>query len=310
MNNIPDDAGNLFHFLFEENSTEEKEKGLIDVIIRYSNSGRLALRKYYDEVYAEKNLLDDIINNLSSNFGDLVLYLFMSPIEYDCLELYNALNKITYHTDNIIEILTSRPKNYLNLLVPKYEEVYKQNLKQEIENKYKGIVGKRLTSLFDIEREENKNSVNLNECKEIALKLAKLTCKEWITDENIFNEIFAKKSPKELIIIGRYYFKENNITMPTAIEEFLEEDEKHLLRELIYNVCRPAELFCKKLKKAIQGLGTDTNTVNRICVTRNELDTTLIRKFYKYLYGVDLQDDVIGDTSGAYQLLLCELFSK
>ena len=38
MNNIPDDAGNLFHFLFEENSTEEKEKGLIDVIIRYSNS--------------------------------------------------------------------------------------------------------------------------------------------------------------------------------------------------------------------------------------------------------------------------------
>ena len=98
--------------------------------------------------------------------------------------------------------------------------------------------------------------------------------------------------------------------MPTAIEEFLEEDEKHLLRELIYNVCRPAELFCRKLKKAIQGLGTDTNTVNRICVTRNELDTTLIRKFYKYYYGVDLQYDVIGDTSGAYQLLLCELFSK
>ena len=234
----------------------------------------------------------------------------MSPIEYDCLELYNALNKITYHTDNIIEILTSRPNVYLKQLIPKYEEVYKQNLKEEIENKYKGIVGKRLTSLFDIERDINDKSINLNECKEIAQKLAKLTCKEWITDDNIFNEIFAKKSPKELIIIGRYYFKENNITMPTAIEEFLEEDEKHLLRELIYNVCRPVELFCRKLKKAIQGLGTDTNTVNRICVTRNELDTTLIRKFYKYYYGVDLQYDVIGDTSGAYQLLLCELFSK
>jgi len=310
MNNIPEDAGSLFTCLFEEIPTEEKEKGIIDIIIRYSNSGRLALRKYYDEVYAEKNLLDDIINNLSSNFGDLVLYLFMSPFEYDCLELYNALNKITYHTDNIIEILTTRPNKYLNQLLPKYEEVYKQNLKEEIEKKYKGIVGKRLTSLFDIERDPNDKKIDLNECKEIAEKLAKLQCREWISDDNIFNEVFAKKSPKELIIIGRYYFKENNITMPFAIEEFLEEDEKHLLRELIYNVCRPAELFCKKLKKAIQGLGTDTNTVNRICVTRNELDTTLIRKFYKYFYGVNLQEDVIGDTSGAYQLLLCELFSK
>ena len=74
--------------------------------------------------------------------------------------------------------------------------------------------------------------------------------------------------------------------MPFAIEEFLEEDEKHL--------------FCKKLNKAIQGLGTDTNTVNRICVTRNELDTLLIIKFYKYFYGVNLQEDVIGDISGAY----------
>jgi hypothetical protein len=125
----------------------------------------------------------------------------MSPIEYDCLELYNALNKITYHTDNIIEILTSRPNVYLKQLIPKYEEVYKQNLKEEIENKYKGIVGKRLTSLFDIERDSNDKSINLNECKEIAQKLAKLTCKEWITEDDIFNEIFAKKSPKELIII-------------------------------------------------------------------------------------------------------------
>ena len=69
-------------------------------------------------------------------------------------------------------------------------------------------------------------------------------------------------------------------------------------------------MYAQKIREAVTGLGTDTNCLNRILVSRNEIDMTMIRKFYKYYYKVKLQEDVIGDTSGSYQRILIELSSK
>ena len=305
---IPEDAEKLYTSLFNSETEDQKDQGVIDVTIRYGNSGRLALKKYYDAVYAEKSFDEDIKNQLSGHFYDLVNYLFMSPIDYDCLEFNNAINKITYNTDNVYELVTARPKWFLQAVKQKYQQLYNQNLPAEIEKKIGGIVGKRLRQLFEIERTVNKNP-DPSECEAIAKELSTYVVSDWIKEDKLFN-YFATKSPEELILIGRYYYKITGMPLTIAIEEKAIDEEKTFLTELLYNACRPAELFSKKVKSAILGLGTDTNAINRIAVTRNEIDTTMIRKFYKYYYKVNLQDDIVGDTSGGYQTLLCELFSK
>jgi len=305
---IPEDAAKLYNSLYTAETEEEAQQGIIDVVTRYGNAGRLALKKYYDAVYAEKSLEEDIKSQLSGHFGDLVNYLFMNPIDFDVMEMHNSLDKITYNTDNVYELVTCRPLWYLQQMKQKYMETYNEDLQQVIEKKFGKNVGKRLSSLFEIERNNN-NNPDPNECSQLAKLLAQYKPEDWIKSDELFN-IFATKSPEELILIGRYFYKETGMPLTVACEEELSGDDKNFMTELLYNTCRPAELFARKIHQCIKGLGTDTNGLNRIAVSRNEIDTTMMRKFYKYYYRVNLQDDVIGDTSGAYQTLLCELFSK
>ena len=50
--------------------------------------------------------------------------------------------------------------------------------------------------------------------------------------------------------------------------------------------------------------------MNRVIVTRNEVDMDVIKEYYKILYSKNLVDDVKGDTSGKYQKLLVALIEK
>lgn len=45
---IPEDAEKLYTSLFNSETEDQKDQGVIDVTIRYDNSRRLALKKYYD----------------------------------------------------------------------------------------------------------------------------------------------------------------------------------------------------------------------------------------------------------------------
>lgn len=57
----------------------------------------------------------------------------------------------------------------------------------------------------------------------------------------------------------------------------------------------------------MKGLGTRDTQLIRICVTRDEIDMALIKRYYKLLYKTELIDDIIGDCSGSYRNLLIEV---
>ena len=44
----------------------------------------------------------------------------------------------------------------------------------------------------------------------------------------------------------------------------------------------PAHFFAMQLRKSIEGLGTDEETLSRVLVTRHEVDMGFIRAYYKY----------------------------
>ena len=305
---IPLDAEKIYNALFNALG-EERELGVLEVTMKYGNSARRALEKYYDAVYCEKSFMEDVKSQLSGHFRDVITYLFMDPIEYDCLELKNAFPGFTYNQNNIFELITARPHWHLQLVEQKYNQLYGKDLSTEITNHFKGDVGRDLNIILKTPRNENKEPDH-KDAEACAKILYECEPSEWVKNEKIFTDIFASKSPEELILIGRYYYKKTGVTPNVYAEKNLSGKEQILIREVLYNVCRPAELFAQKIREAVTGLGTDTNCLNRILVSRNEIDMTMIRKFYKYYYKVKLQEDVIGDTSGSYQRILIELSSK
>jgi len=54
-------------------------------------------------------------------------------------------------------------------------------------------------------------------------------------------------------------------------------------------------------------LGTKEATLNRIIITRSEIDLVQIKAAYKHLFNRELERDVSSDTSEDYKKLLLEL---
>ncbi|GEM_PF-1752475 len=61
------------------------------------------------------------------------------------------------------------------------------------------------------------------------------------------------------------------------------------------------------LHSAVQGAGTDEKTLSRILSGRNNREMQAIKEEYQNLYGVSLEEDVKGDTSGNYEKALLKL---
>jgi hypothetical protein len=78
---------------------------------------------------------------------------------------------------------------------------------------------------------------------------------------------------------------------------------KSLFNEILFNNINPSEMFADKIYSVLKGIGTDTNTLNRILSTRNEIDLVDIREIYFIKYNKKLVDAIKSDTSGDYQTL-------
>lgn len=57
----------------------------------------------------------------------------------------------------------------------------------------------------------------------------------------------------------------------------------------------------------MKGLGTKESTLNRITITRSEIDLVQIKEAYNRLFNRELERDVSSETSGDYKKLLLEL---
>ena len=307
MQTIEETASNLHNALF---TSKTKEQDIISIILQNDSNRRQAIKKYYTAVFNEKGLADDLKNKLSSYFKDLVTHLFSSPVEYDCFQLQRAFKGMSVDEECVYEIITNRPFWMINEIKIKYTEMFQKDLQKEIEKKCSGHIGRNLLILMNTERRTTKHPDN-KKCENDAKTLYSVTKEEmWGTNEDIFKNIFAKSSPEELVLTMRYYFKKTGANFIKECDAKLSSKMKVFFRELIYNVINPAEIMAEKVKKAVKGLGTDTNLLERIIISRHEVDMEAIREYYKDKFKVSIQEDIIDDTSGNYQKLLVALSEK
>ena len=283
------------------------EEHLILVVTSNKTQERLKIKKAYEEKY-KKNLIDDLKSELSGKFEDAMVALFKEPVEYDCECIYNAMKGAGTDENCLIEVIASRPNWLLEKIKKKYSELYKKELVEDIKGDTSGDFQKILEGILRCKRSEVKE-INKENCEKIAKELSEAKEEGWVVNDesSVFYNYIMNSSPKELSAIAREYYRLSGKTIIDGIENNFKGDAKDLLKSILYSLVSPSEYFATRIKKAIEGFGTDNKTLIRILITRCEVDMNIIKKYYKQLYNKDMIEDIKNDISGDYQKLMIEL---
>ena len=284
------------------------EDTLIKISVENPLKTRLKIKSQYKLTYGS-DLLDDFKSDLSGNFLELMLGLYTDIYEYDADQCHKAIEGLGTNEDTLIEIIGTRP----GWMIKKVKEIYKNKYKVELEDDVKGDTSgnfrKLLISLLQCSRSENKNP-DKEKCTKIAEDLYNAGEKKLGTDEQIFNKYFGTTSPSELMIIAREYHRLYGNSLMKAIDNEFSGDIKKLIKTIFYANISPSEYFATRIREAVKGLGTNEKILNRVIITRNEIDIKLIKQYYKLLYQRDMVEDIKSDTSGDYRKLLVALIEK
>lgn len=281
------------------------EKTIINIIANRSNEYRQKLKVEYQKKY-KKDLVEHIKSETSSDFEDVCVALFDTPLDYDVKLLEKAMKGLGTNEDILIEIIASRPNETLKQLPIRYKEMYKKDLIAEIKSEISGDFENIILECLKGTRSGNKNPDDAD-CEAKANELYEAGEKRLGTDEKVFEKIFSQCSPAELLQIARYYYKITGHTLIQAIEKEFTKDAEDMYKAILYAQINPPEFFAKTINDACKGFGTKDNKLIRTIVSRDEIDMEDIKGYYKKLYKKELIDEIKSECSGNYKKILIEI---
>ena len=277
------------------------EETFVDVIINNDLENRLLIAKKYGEKY-QNPLYEDIKAKLSGHFKELCGYCFLTPMEFNAKMLKRGFKGLSIDEEAVFEILVCHTLEEYKQIQDAYRIETNRELVKDLEKNISGALKKNVLNMISTERRTTENP-DKGQCEKLATLLINSGEKKWTEDENIFRDVFLLCSPKEMVLVGRYYFQKTGNNLIDVIEKKLSGKSKTLLREIVYANIIPHELYAEKIRNSIKGLGTNTALLNRVLAARTGVDMDEIKEIYKWKYNVTLKEDIIGDTSGSYQKL-------
>jgi len=117
-------------------------------------------------------------------------------------------------------------------------------------------------------------------------------------------EIITKRTNKQRQDIKKTY---KTLYGRDLVKDLKDELSGNFEKAIVGFMTDPAELDAQTLHKAFKGLGTDEETVIEVLASRDNAQIAALRAKYKELYGKELEDHIISETSGHFRRLLVSL---
>jgi len=286
-------------------NSKNKDELITEIILSTDLDQRIEISNAYLRKY-DLDLYSDLKSKLNGQFKELAAHLFLPPEEFMAKMLKRGLKSFAIDESLIYEIFTTCTQEELKLIELAFKKETGKDLVKEIEKNFPSSIRKNLINLLNIPRNRNENP-NKIQCEKFAQNLIDTGETSWVANEEIFKKIFISRSAEELVLISRYYFKKTGENMMNIVEKRLTNKIRNLLRELIYNVIIPEELFADKIHIALKN--NNLSLLNRILVSRYQIDLKEIKDIYKTKYKNDLKDDIKLKTFGTHQKLCLHLIN-
>ena len=284
------------------------EMAIINLVCSRNAMQRAEIRRKYIALYG-KDLIKRIKEELSGNFEDTVVGLFMTPPEYDAYWLYKAMKGIGTSEGILVEILGTRNPMEIQMIKDEFQRAYGKPLEKWIQSETSGHFRKLLIALIQCSRSVN-TVPNPVQCQNDAQALYSAGEGRWGTDEATFVRIFTQRSAAEMDMINSCYQQLRGKSLHKAIDNEFSGDTRNLLHTILEGLQDPAAYFARRLRESVQGIGTNDSRLVRVIVSRCEVDMPRIKQAYQRLYGRDLVSDVRSDTSGDYKRILTYLLTR
>ena len=296
----------ILHYAMKGVGTDEN--AIINVVCNTDTMTRAEIRRRYIALYG-KDLIKRLKEDLSGNFEDTVVGMFMTPPEYDAYCLYKAMKGLGTNEGVLIEIIGTRNNLQIQMIKAEFLKNYGKTLEKWITSETSGHFRKLLISLIQANRSMNTMPDPMM-CQNDAQALYAAGEGRWGTDESTFVRIFTQRSAAELDLISRSYQQLRGRNLHHAIDKEFSGDTKKLLHTILEGLQNVSAYYAKRIRESVEGVGTNDSRLVRCIVSRCEIDMPLIKQEYRRMYGRDLVHDVRSDTSGDYKKILTFLLTR
>uniref|UniRef100_A0A671XHX9 Annexin n=2 Tax=Sparus aurata TaxID=8175 RepID=A0A671XHX9_SPAAU len=274
------------------------EKTLIDILTHRSSAQRQQICEAYQEATG-RTLLEDIEGDTGGDFEALLVALITPPAVYDCHEVMRAMKGVGTKDNVLIEIFASRSPEQIRALNDVYLEETEKKLTLDLKGEISGDFSKALLLLAQGSRDES-TTVDNEKAKEDAKTLYDAGEKKWGTDESKFVDVLCQRSIPQLRQTLVEYKNISGKTLQQSIEGEMSGELEELLVAIVKCVKSVPAYFAERLYQSMKGGGTDESTLNRIMVSRSEIDLLDIRAEFKKLYEYSLHSAIESDVGGSH----------
>lgn len=296
----------LISKILKGNTEDDDSAGLITLLCKRTNKERLEISKKFKSKYS-KDLSDEIENQLDGNLQKIMLAMFLSPIDYDCLELKNSLKGMGTVEDTLIEILSTRSSSRIREIIERYPDLYVEDLEEAVKDDTSGLFQKLLQALM-----VNKRSLESQiEEEKLQGDLEVLnSALEKNGDTNKLLDIFSIRSQAEIRYLNKAYYESYGIYLDKALKAKFSNDELNLFKSILDAQLDVIDFFSNKLIDVFKGIGTNDESLIRIFVSRNGIDLREISEAYMKKTGKSLQEKIQDECSGEFKIVLLGILNS
>jgi hypothetical protein len=121
------------------------------------------------------------------------------------------------------------------------------------------------------------------------------------TDDKVLSNILSTRTKDQMLAIRRDFERKYSKSLVSWIKG---DTSGHYQDICVAIVEAPGDYDANLVKEAVKGLGTDDDELIETICTRNNQELKDMREAYQRLFHVDIEKDVVGDTSGHYRDLM------
>lgn len=275
------------------------EKAVIAIFAHRTKQQLMEIAATYPQSH-KHSLEENLKSETSGHFRDLLVSLITHPTKVRVNLLEKATKGAGTRERAIIDVLVASSNEEIRAVQQENPRII-----ADVINDISGDFKKVIVELLKGVRDHDCN-VNDNEAQAVAEQLYKAGEGKLGTDEKIFVEIIAKRSPEFLSRVSEFYKAKHKHNLEQAIKA----ETSGYFEDTLVGLTKPRLVFiADRLFKAMDGVGTDDTCLIYFFSTLTKQELREVAQIFQARHKKTLLDMLKGDTSGDYRNLLTALLA-